>query len=51
MRFSETANRQLEQLDILFASKSCLAWKAEREFREKTSGGEGVEGLSKQLAV
>ncbi|KAL1988428.1 hypothetical protein VTN96DRAFT_9483 [Rasamsonia emersonii] len=49
--YVETANRQLEQLDILFASKSCLAWKAEREFREKTSGGEGVEGLSKQLAV
>lgn len=28
----ETANRPLEQLDILLSSESCLAWRAEREF-------------------
>ncbi|KAL1961541.1 hypothetical protein VTN77DRAFT_1628 [Rasamsonia byssochlamydoides] len=50
--YVETANRHLEQLDILFSSKSCLAWKAEREFREKTSGGvESLAGEKEGLAV
>lgn len=52
--YVETANRQLKQLDVLFASESCLAWKAEREFREKMregGGGGGVESVDKQLAV
>lgn len=29
---AETANRPLEDLDILFSSKSPLSWRAEREF-------------------
>jgi hypothetical protein len=33
--YVETANRHLEDLDILFASDSPLAYKAEREFSEK----------------
>lgn len=31
----ETANRHLEQLDILFSSESPLAWRAEKEFALK----------------
>jgi len=33
--YVETANRHLEDLDILFASDSPFAWKAEQEFFEK----------------
>ncbi|KAM5461113.1 hypothetical protein MferCBS49748_007384 [Microsporum ferrugineum] len=36
--YIETANRHLEDLDLLFASKSCFVWRAEKEFAEaKTS--------------
>jgi hypothetical protein len=28
----ETANRHLEDLDLLFAGKSHLSWRAEKEF-------------------
>jgi len=40
--YIETSNRHLEDLDLLFASKSNFAWRAEREFaefkaREKTA--------------
>ncbi|KAF3481382.1 low-affinity glucose transporter HXT3 [Arthroderma uncinatum] len=31
---AETANRHLEDLDLLFASKSNLVWRAEKEFAE-----------------
>lgn len=30
--FTETANRHLEDLDLLFAGKSNIAWRAEKEF-------------------
>lgn len=33
--YVETANRHLEQLDVLFSSKSCLAWRAEKEYALK----------------
>ncbi|KAK9489788.1 general substrate transporter [Lipomyces doorenjongii] len=33
--YIETANRPLEHLDVLFASKSPLVWRAEKEFAEK----------------
>lgn len=33
--YLETADRHLEDLDLLFASDSPLAYKAEREFEEK----------------
>jgi hypothetical protein len=33
--YVETANRHLEDLDVLFASQSPLVWRAEREFRER----------------
>lgn len=33
--YVETAGRHLEDLDILFASDSALAYKAEKEFTEK----------------
>lgn len=32
IRFTETANRHLEDLDLLFASKSSFVWRAEKEF-------------------
>ncbi|KAJ9221652.1 low-affinity glucose transporter HXT3 [Paecilomyces variotii] len=42
--YIETANRHLEQLDVLFSSESCLAWRAEREYARKTQ--EGLEDLT-----
>jgi hypothetical protein len=43
---TETANRHLEDLDILFASESPLVWRAERDFaqRAKRGGGGGALG-------
>lgn len=32
---SETANRHLEDLDILFATESPLVWRAEKEFKRR----------------
>ncbi|PQE11611.1 MFS monosaccharide transporter protein [Rutstroemia sp. NJR-2017a WRK4] len=32
--YIETANRHLEDLDLLFAGDSCLSWRAEKQFRE-----------------
>ncbi|KAM3077497.1 hypothetical protein ACMFMG_006836 [Clarireedia jacksonii] len=32
--YIETANRHLEDLDLLFAGDSCLSWKAEKQFRD-----------------
>lgn len=40
----ETANRHLEQLDVLFSSESCLAWRAEKEYARKMQ--EGLEDLT-----
>lgn len=34
MLFTETANRHLEDLDLLFASKSSFVWRAEQEFAD-----------------
>ena len=41
--YIETANRHLEDLDVLFSSDSPLVWRAERDFREKK--GNGVVGV------
>lgn len=38
----ETANRHLEDLDILFATESPLVWRAEKEFEMRKAGG-GIE--------
>ena len=32
--YIETANRDLEDMDLLFSSESIFAWKAERQFAE-----------------
>lgn len=32
--YPETANRTLEEIDLLFASKSPFAWDEERHFKE-----------------
>lgn len=40
----ETANRHLEQLDILFSSDSCLAWRAEKNFVQKLNEQGGILG-------
>jgi hypothetical protein len=40
----ETANRHLEQLDILFSSDSCLAWRAEKNFIQKLNEHGGILG-------
>jgi hypothetical protein len=42
----ETANRHLEDLDLLFAGKSHLSWRAEKEFELlKSKGIEHVADL------
>ena len=40
--YLETANRHLEDLDVLFASESPLAWRAEKDFTEKQRMGVSV---------
>ena len=40
----ETANRHLEQLDVLFSSDSCLAWRAEKYFNQKMNEQGGILG-------
>ncbi|OQD68386.1 hypothetical protein PENDEC_c036G00154 [Penicillium decumbens] len=42
--YVETANRHLEQLDILFSSDSCLAWRAEKNFVQKLNDQGGILG-------
>lgn len=43
----ETANRHLEDLDLLFAGKSHLSWRAEKEFELlKSKGIEHVEDVA-----
>ncbi|KAJ5925795.1 hypothetical protein N7454_007305 [Penicillium verhagenii] len=42
--YPETANRHLEQLDILFSSDSCLSWRAERHFTQKMTEQRGTFG-------
>ena len=37
--YPETANRTLEEVDLLFASSSPLAWDNERHFRELKASG------------
>lgn len=52
---TETANRHLEDLDLLFAGKSNLSWRAEREFaliksREAMAHEEGNQEKSDGVA-
>jgi hypothetical protein len=42
---AETAKRHLEQLDILFSSDSCLAWRAEKDFMQQMNEQGGILGL------
>lgn len=42
--YIETANRHLEDLDILFASDSPLVWRAEKDFAQRSAGGEALAG-------
>lgn len=44
---TETANRHLEDLDILFASESPLVWRAERDFAQRPGRGAGDEPLDR----
>jgi hypothetical protein len=44
----ETANRHLEDLDLLFAGKSHISWRAEKEFELlKFKGIENVEEVGR----
>ena len=46
----ETANRHLEDLDLLFAGKSHLSWRAEKEFELlKSKGIEHVEDIASDI--
>ena len=40
----ETANRHLEDLDILFSSESPLVWRAERDFKQRADRGGSIGG-------
>lgn len=53
LMLKETANRHLEQLDVLFSSDSCLAWRAEKHFAQRMSEEGGIlgEGQEKQIAM
>ncbi|KAJ5088889.1 hypothetical protein N7456_012505 [Penicillium angulare] len=42
--YVETANRHLEQLDILFSSDSCLSWRAEAYFNQQMNEQGGILG-------
>ncbi|KAJ5642475.1 low-affinity glucose transporter HXT3 [Penicillium lividum] len=42
--YVETANRHLEQLNILLSSDSCLAWRAEKEFIKKINEQDDILG-------
>ncbi|KAJ5683002.1 hypothetical protein N7462_006167 [Penicillium macrosclerotiorum] len=48
--YVETANRHLEQLDVLFSSDSCLAWRAEKYFAENMIGQGGILEEDQQKA-
>jgi hypothetical protein len=39
----ETANRHLEDLSLLFASKSSFVWRAEKEFAELKSREDHID--------
>lgn len=41
--YPETSNKTLEELDIVFSTKSCLVWKAEKELeRLRAEGGDAA---------
>jgi len=42
---TETTNRHLEDLDILFASDSPLVWRAEHDFAQRAKKGGGSEAF------
>lgn len=44
--FTETANRHLEDLDLLFASKSSFVWRAEQEFADAKGSQGGSHGAT-----
>ena len=43
-RIIETANRHLEDLDILFSSDSPLVWRAEKAFAERKQANPSIDG-------
>ena len=47
--YIETANRHLEDLDILFASDSPLVWRAERDFAQRELRSESVAGEGERI--
>ncbi|KAJ5625260.1 Low-affinity glucose transporter HXT3 [Penicillium lagena] len=49
--YVETANRHLEQLDILFSSDSCLAWRAEKHFAQMMNEQGGILGEDQEKAT
>lgn len=46
--YIETANRDLEDMDLLFSSDSPFAWKAERQYAE-LKAREGVMPLEQRM--
>lgn len=50
LTLTETANRHLEQLDILFSGPSCLSWRAEKHFTQKMNEQAGIIGEDQEKA-
>lgn len=51
MFYPETANKTLEELDLVFSSKSCFVWRAEKESKVETlkaDGGSLAKGLEEK---
>lgn len=46
---TETANRHLEDLDLLFAGKSHLSWRAEKEFEELKQNYDHEENIRRDV--
>lgn len=50
-RLTETANRHLEEMDILFSGDSCLSWRAEKHFAETMAAQRDGLGDSSEKTV
>ncbi|CEG64794.1 hypothetical protein RMATCC62417_01707 [Rhizopus microsporus] len=42
--YPETSNKTLEELDVVFSTKSCLVWNAEKELKQNTRASSSVIG-------
>ncbi|KAG1054598.1 hypothetical protein G6F43_003392 [Rhizopus delemar] len=47
--YPETSNKTLEELDVVFSTKSCLVWNAEKELAQLNSTGSSFEEKTKKI--